>query len=97
MVFSEVNEVNAMSKHCFTKAQVVALRKNPYVYSVTPRRLAFTKEFKEIFFARYQSGALPRDIFKELGFDVNLISSHRIWSIAYNIRCEYTKYGCECQ
>ncbi len=77
----------------FTEEQMASLRQNPYVYSVTQGTLALTKEFKEIFYAEYQSGILPRNILEQHGFDLNALGTHRIWSISQHIRDEYKKYG----
>ena len=77
----------------FTEEQMAALRQNPYVYSVTQGTLALTKEFKEIFYAEYQNGILPRNILEQHGFDLNVLGTRRIWGISQHIRAEYAKYG----
>ena len=58
-----------MSRQHFTEEQLLKLRQNPYVYSVTGSRLIFTKEFKELFYAAYQAGGSPRQILIDHGFD----------------------------
>ncbi len=73
----------------FTEEQMASLRQNPYVYSVTQGTLTLTKEFKEIFYAEYQRGILPRNILEQHGFDLNALGTHRIWSISQHIRDEY--------
>ncbi|WVP60483.1 hypothetical protein V3C10_14315 [[Clostridium] symbiosum] len=50
-----------MIKNLFTAEQVLMLRENPYTYRVDQSRLAFTKEFKELFYSEYQAGRLPAD------------------------------------
>lgn len=82
-----------MSRNIFTEDQQQLLRQNPYVYSVSAVRLQLTKEFKEIFLAEYNSGASPRQILMEYGFDIDIIGERRIWSISDHIRSEYRKYG----
>ena len=49
-----------MSRQFFTEEQIESLRQNPYVYSVSAIVLVLRKEFKEIFYAEYKEGALPR-------------------------------------
>lgn len=82
-----------MSRQHFTEEQLLKLRQNPYVYSVTGSRLVFTKEFKELFYAAYQAGGLPRQILQDHGFDPAVIGERRIWSIPQHICSEYKKYG----
>lgn len=82
-----------MSRNLFTEEQLLLLRSNPYVYSVTAARLQFTKEFKEIFMTSYNSGETPRKILEDHGITVDLIGERRIWSISQHIRAEYSKYG----
>ena len=45
-----------MNKKCFTAEQVLMLRENPYTYQVDQYRLAFTKEFKELFIRSIRQG-----------------------------------------
>lgn len=82
-----------MSRQHFTEEQVNQLRKNPYVYSVTPARLTFTKEFKELFLDSYNKGELPRFILENHGFDIQILGERRVWGISQRIREEYQKYG----
>lgn len=57
-----------MGRKTFTDEQIERLRQNPYTYSVTRLRLAFTKEFKGIFYSEYQAGELPRKILEDHGY-----------------------------
>jgi len=82
-----------MSRQHFTEEQIILLRQNPYVYSVTGNRLVLTKEFKEIFISEYNKGELPRSILENHGFDVSILGDRRIWGISQHIREEYKKYG----
>lgn len=82
-----------MSRKYFNEEQLQLLRKNPYVYSVTPARLQLTKQFKELFLTAYRSGESPREILDNYGFDLGILGERRIWSIAYHIRDEFNKYG----
>lgn len=82
-----------MSRKVFTEAEQQLLRQNPYIYSVTERRISLTKEFKEIFITAYQSGESPRKILAEHGFDIAIIGDRRVCSISQHVRAEYKKYG----
>ena len=54
----------------YTRKQQKELEKNPYTYKVTENRLFFTKEFKKVFWIKYNAGMSPRAILKELGYDL---------------------------
>ena len=70
-----------MSRQFFTEEQIESLRQNPYVYSVSAIVLVLRKEFKEIFYAEYKEGALPREILRKYGFDPSILGKGRISSI----------------
>lgn len=82
-----------MSKILFTKEQLNILSQNPYVHSVTEKRLTFTKEFKEIFMKAYNAGDSPRKIMDDHGFSSDILGNDRVWSASTRIREEYEKYG----
>lgn len=83
-----------MSRKVFTEAEQQLLRQNPYIYSVTERKISLTKEFKEIFITAYQAGQSPRKILEAHGFDIAIIGERRVCSISQHVRAEYKKYGC---
>lgn len=82
-----------MSRKVFTEEQMAALRRNPYVYRVTPTVLSLRKSFKEIFYREYMNGTRPEAIFEKYGFDTDALGMTRISGIAKRIKEEYTKYG----
>lgn len=82
-----------MNGHPFTEEQIIQLRQNPYVFNIVGNKLFLTKEFKEIFFAEYNQGNLPRSILEKYGFNTAILGRRRIWSISEHIRAEYKKYG----
>ena len=51
-----------MSKAKLTSEQQQLLRNNPYTVRVTEDVLYLSKEFKELFYKEYLTGAIPRDI-----------------------------------
>ena len=76
----------------FTNEQVLMLSQNPYTYSVNRERLFLTKEFKEIFYAKYQAGEIPRQILADHGYAPEVLGKVRIWGISAHIKKEYKKY-----
>ena len=75
-----------MSKKVFTDLEMETLRSNKYTYIVTLRKLLFTKEFKELFWSEYQTGALPRNILEKYGYFAAILGEKRIWGIAATIK-----------
>lgn len=82
-----------MSRTLFTTEQLITLRNNPYIYSVSSSRIVLTKEFKEIFMNAYLAGESPRKILEDHGFDISIIGERRIYGISQHIRAEYEKHG----
>ena len=78
-----------MSKKKFSNEEIEKLSKNKYVKKVSDKAITYTNEFKIHFIAEYNNGKTPRIIFKEAGFDIELIGSKRIecastrWKRAY--------------
>lgn len=71
------------------------LRKHPYVQSVTSTLITYTDDFKRIFIAEDRDGKLPREIFRDNGFDVDLLGGSRIRKAAYRWRKAYKEQGIE--
>lgn len=82
-----------MDKKTFTDAEIKKLLDNPYVEAVTSSIITYTDEFKRIFIAQDRDGKLPREIFRENGFDVDLIGGARIKKAAYRWRKAYKEQG----
>lgn len=70
----------------YTKKQQKELGKNPYTYKVTENRIFFTKEFKKVFWIKYNAGMSPRAIIKELGYDLSYFSQGQIDNIVQHLR-----------
>lgn len=77
-----------MSRSQFTEEQIALLKTNPYTYHVTARQIAFTKEFKEIFWTEYQNRMTPRNIFKKYGYDTDLLGMSRITGFQQSLKRE---------
>lgn len=82
-----------MSKRLFTKEEVKILSENKYVKNVSAKGITYTDEFKNIFIIENEQGKLPRKIFDECGFDINIIGIKRIKSAANRWRTSYTENG----
>ena len=82
-----------MNQKNFTEKEMNELRKHPYIQSVTSTLITYTDEFKRIFIAEDRDGKLPREIFRDHGFDVDLLGGSRIRKAAYRLRKAYKKQG----
>lgn len=67
-----------MSNILFDEEQQKQLRANHWVKSVTEKSISFTEEFKVYFINEYNLGKLPKQIFKDAGFDINMLGDKRI-------------------
>lgn len=80
-----------MSKKLFTNKDIEILSNNKYVKKVSEKGITYTDEFKRVFISENEKGKLPRDIFSECGFDIDLIGMQRIhssgkrWRAAFRI------------
>ena len=82
-----------MSKKDFTEKEISILSKNPYVKSVSLKGITYSEEFKQHFISEYHNGKLPREIFEEAGFDVNIIGIKRVKSSSERWRKAYEQEG----
>ena len=78
-----------MSKKLFTDKEVNLLSKNEYVKNVTNRGITYTDEFKQLFIVENENGKLPRQIFEDAGFDINILGMKRIKSSGSRWRSSY--------
>lgn len=67
-----------MSNILFNDEQQKQLRTNRWVKSVTEKSISFTEDFKVHFINEYNLGKLPKQIFKDAGFDINMLGDKRI-------------------
>ena len=82
-----------MSKKLFTEKEIKKLSNNPFVKSVSSKGITYTDEFKELFVIQDEQGKTPREIFKECGFDEEMIGIRRIQSSGERWRNSYRKNG----
>ena len=82
-----------MSKIVFTKEDIKKLENNKNVLRVSQHSITYSYEFKILFIDEYIAGKLPREIFFENGFDINIIGLKRIEQAAYRWNVAYKKDG----
>ncbi|MCB2362544.1 IS3 family transposase, partial [Clostridium estertheticum] len=82
-----------MSKILFTKKDIIKLEKNKNVKNVSEYSITYNYEFKILFIDEYIAGKLPRQIFAENGFDIDVIGLKRIEQSAYRWNSAYKKDG----
>ena len=63
-----------MRAQAFTDEEVKILEENKYTSFVSNSYIRFTLEFKEMFMERKQQGITARRIFKEAGYDVDILA-----------------------
>lgn len=75
-----------MSKKHFTLEEQEALKNNQYVENVSEKSITYTEKFKKIFFKEYQNGKGPSQIFREMGFDIEVLGRKRIKSTTTRVK-----------
>lgn len=82
-----------MRKKSFTPEEQEILRQNQYTYKVTEYTIAFTKEFKELFAAKYKEGLTARNILTDCGYNTEIFGDRRVQGISHHIRKQYEETG----
>ena len=82
-----------MSKIIFSKEQIDILNNNQNVKRVSEKSITYSDEFKRAFIEKYLQGQLPKDIFKDAGFDVTMIGVRRYEQAAARWIKAYRKDG----
>lgn len=82
-----------MSKIVFSKNNVIKLKNNPNVCQVSDLSITYTDDFKKKFIEEYLSGKIPRVIFEENGFDVDVLGPKRIEQAAQRWKKSYSNNG----
>lgn len=79
-----------MSKIIFDEKTIELLKQNKYVVRVSDKSITYSDEFKRLFIDEYLKDKLPKVIFKEDGFDIEVLGVKRYeqaaarWLKAYN-------------
>ena len=74
-----------MSTRLLKKEDVEKLRENVYVKTATTRSVIFTTEFKQLVYEQLHQGKTTRQIFKENGFDVEVLGEKRLLNFQSSI------------
>ena len=82
-----------MSKVIFNDKQIKVLAKNPNVLRVSDKAITYSVEFKNRFIEENSKGVLPRKIFEDNGFDIEIIGLKRIEQSAARWREKYADMG----
>ncbi|WP_286138573.1 IS3 family transposase [Bacillus sp. AFS055030] len=82
-----------MSDKIFTDKEIDLLSKNQHVKSVSTKGITYTHEFKRIFISENMKGKLPRQIFEECGFDIEVIGMKRVQAAGSRWRTAYRENG----
>ena len=82
-----------MSKKLFSNEEIIKLKNNKYVISVSEKGITYSDEFKILFIAEHSNGKLPRCIFEDAGFDIEVIGSERINSSSKRWRKAFRQSG----
>ncbi|MEI3044390.1 MAG: IS3 family transposase [Romboutsia timonensis] len=82
-----------MSEKLFTEEEIIILKQNKYVKKVTSKGITYTDEFKRIFIDENSNGKLPRIIFEECGFNIDIIGMQRVKSSASRWRTAFKNGG----
>ena len=67
-----------MGRGLLTAEEIRILKQNPYVEDIHGSRIVYSEDFKIRFVNEYFAGKKPVRIFKDAGFDVNVLGNKRI-------------------
>lgn len=82
-----------MSKKLFSDTEVAKLSKNKNISKVSNKIITYTFEFKKNFIDKYKIGKLPRIIFEEAGFDLDILGMKRIETASKHWRKKFEDSG----
>ena len=68
-----------------SKENVNKLKEHPYVAKATEWTISFTAEFKRIAYEEYSSGKSMQEIFRDAGFDVEMLGEKRLQNFRNNL------------
>ncbi len=66
-----------MSKRIFSEEQIKTLLQNPNVGRCSDKSITYHKDFKIKAVEKYQEGLSPIEIFKQAGFNINIIGRQK--------------------
>lgn len=81
-----------MSKRIFTREQIEELSKNKNVIKCSEKAISYNKKFKVSAVTEHEQGLTPQEIFRDAGFNLNLLGRKipkgclRRWSKTYRLK-----------
>ena len=72
----------------FTEEEIEKLKANPYTRTVTPTTIKFTDAFRDAFWTMYLENLPIKDIYRNLGYDPEVIGTKRMEGFTFLIRKE---------
>lgn len=72
----------------FSKEEIKALKRSPYVAKASPIQVSFTTEFKQMAYQELTEGKTMRTILEESGINPEILGERRIWSMTFRMRQE---------
>jgi transposase len=82
-----------MSKKLFTDQEQRLLKKHPFVKTVSEKAITYTDEFKALAIKEYEEGKFARQIFEDVGFDIEIVGIDRAKSALKRWRAAYQENG----
>ena len=78
----------ARDRRKFTTEEVEILQQNPYTYTVTVNEIHFTAAFREYVWKRYQTGDSVLSIFRDAGYDPEMLGRSRLDGFLSKLRSD---------
>lgn len=75
-----------MGVHYFSDEQVEELRMNPYVDNVSNKAITYSEAYKQYFIHELNQEKFPTQIFREAGFDTQVLGKERLQSFSRRVR-----------
>ncbi len=72
----------------FSKEEIEALKRSPYVAKASPIQVSFTTDFKQMAYQELTEGKTMRTILEESGINPEILGERRIWSMTFRMRQE---------
>lgn len=82
-----------MGTKLFTEKEMGILSSNKYIKNISMKIITYTDEFRQIFIAENEKGVSPREIFREHGFDINILGMERVKMAGKRWRAAYRENG----
>lgn len=77
-----------MTKQRFTQEEIEIIRQNPYVVSVCSTKISYSLAFKKFAIQQAQKGFKSPEIFRQAGFDPEMMGKPRMYAALKYIKAE---------